>query len=161
LQHSKAILTSEVFTVSPPDYLRCLAGIWLRKYGLLFVIPAVVFAVLSMGDLRFLILSLMVVLLIVPLMMPLWYYYYMLTPEAAAAVLPKSVVIDSGNAISVKYEDPPEDSPWKRRPDETLAWSELRRSFRHRHFIVYQLDRPRIQLLIIPLKCLKANYAGR
>lgn len=135
----------------------CLAGIWLKRYGIIFAIPTVVSISLSVFDLRFLIVALMIVFLIIPLMMPLWYYYYMLSPEAASAVLDKTVLIIPERKLHIKYSPPGEDEPWKQRDDMIIDWSEIVGTFRCRNHLVYLLNRPRIQFIMIPLRCLKVN----
>lgn len=134
---------------------------WLRKYGIFFIGPALTFVALSTVDARFIIVALMVVLLIVPLMMPLWYYYYMLTPEVAAATLPHSVTATADRTVTVTYLPPDDDSDLPTRPSETFCCDKIKKVFRHRGFMVMTLDLPRMQFILIPLKCLKASYANR
>lgn len=151
------ILVTEYFSISPSDYLRCLAGIWLKRYGIFFAIPFLAAVALSAVDIRFIIVALMIVFLIIPLMMPLWYYYYMLSPEAASTVLTKKVTVVSDHHLQIQFEPPAEDEPWKPRADQRVEWSEIVRVFRFRGFLVYLLRRPRIQFIMIPFRCLKVN----
>lgn len=97
---------TNVFTTSPATYLRCLLGMWFKRYGLWVALPVVAAAVAGVAvDVRWLIVTLMMLMIALPMLMAYLYFYYMLTREARRAVLPMSVELEADGTLRISFAD--------------------------------------------------------
>lgn len=128
-------------------------------------------AVGAVVDVRFLFIALMLLFIVVPMLMSFLYTYYMLTPEARRAVTRKEVEIDEGNSLRLIYLPPEkvalktpllgvEVDPEDMTVDvvvpepETIEWSKIKRVKYGSRFVIYILDTPRLQFILVPYEAM-------
>lgn len=159
---------TQPFTTTSGDYLSTLMGIWIPRYGWTVALPLLICAAIGFTiDVRFLFIALMLLFIVIPMLMSFLYTYYMLTPEARRAVTRKEIEIDEGNELRLIYLAP-EKAPVKQPmlgveydsnniveevfvPEpETIKWDTIKRVKYTSKFIVYILDTPRLQFILIP-----------
>lgn len=163
---------TQPFTTTSGDYLSTLMGIWIPRYGWTVALPLIACAAIGLFvDMRFLLVAFMLLFIVVPMVMSFLYTYYMLTPEARRAVTRKEIVIDEDNEMKLIYL-PPEQSTFKEpklgeeyEPDdievktfvpdpETIKWKNIKSVKYTTRFVVYILDTPRLQFILIPYAAL-------
>lgn len=147
-------------------------GIWIPRYGWTVALPLIACAAIGVFiDTRFLLVALMLLFIVVPMVMSFLYTYYMLTPEARRAITRKEIVIDEDNEMKLIYL-PPEQPTLKEPklgeeynadnievksfvPDpETIKWKNIKSVKYTTRFVVYILDTPRLQFILIPYAAL-------
>lgn len=164
---------TDPFVTTSGDYLSVLMGLWLHRYGWLVVLPILLCAVIgAFVDVRFLFISLMLLFIVVPMVMSFLYTYYMLTPEARRAVTRKYVEISEGMSIRLVYlppekpiysepklgEDAPQEEIVVKIPEpENISWSDIRKVRYTSRFVVYILDTPRLQFVLVPYSAFKKS----
>ncbi|MCM1138543.1 MAG: hypothetical protein NC453_08235 [Muribaculum sp.] len=160
------------FTTNSGDYLSILMGIWIPRYGWAVALPLIVCAAIGLlFDVRFLFIALMLLFIVIPMLMSFLYTYYMLTSEARRAVTRKEVEIDDNNGVKLVYLPPEkpvfkepklgeeynneeiEVKPFVPEP-ETIKWEKVKSIKYTSKFVVYILDTPRLQFLLIPYTAL-------
>lgn len=165
------MIKTSPFTTSSGDYLSTLMGLWLPRYGWAVALPLVLCAIVGMiWDERFLFIALMLLFIVVPMLMSFLYTYYMLTPEARRAVTRKEVEIDEGKSLRLVYlppekpvyrtpklgdSNPPEEIIFPVPEPETIPWNKIKRIKHTSRFVVYILDAPRLQFLLVPYSAFK------
>lgn len=152
-------------------------SLWLPRYGWTILVPLVVCATIGLlGDVRFLLIALMLLFIVVPMLMSFLYTYYMLTPEARRAVTRKEVEIVEGQSLKLRYLPPEEKEAEEQRdrsrrmllpvareeekapeavvvavPEpETISWSDVVAVKYTSRFRVYILKGERLAFLLIP-----------
>ncbi len=98
-------MITEPFTTTSGDYMKCLLALWLPRYGWWLPVILAVFTGIgvTIGDVRYLIIALIIIFVGCPMLMSRLYIYYMLTPEARRAVLRKQVEIIENRQLTLTY----------------------------------------------------------
>ncbi|MCX4288316.1 MAG: hypothetical protein OSJ46_02340 [Duncaniella sp.] len=151
------MIVTKPFTTTSGDYMKCLLALWLPRYGWWLPVMLALFAGIgiSLGDVRYLIIALMIVFIVCPMVMSIFYIYYMLTPEARRAVLRKQVEIIENQQMTLTYLPADEDDNRRLPQPETIPWSEIKTILRIGTFRVYILRSPRLSFILIPYSMLK------
>lgn len=150
-------MITEPFTTTSGDYMKCLLALWLPRYGWWLPVILAVFTGIgvTIGDVRYLIIALIIIFVGCPMLMSRLYIYYMLTPEARRAVLRKQVEIIENRQLTLTYLPVDEDDDHRLPPPETIPWSEIKTILRIGAFRVYILRTPRLSFILIPYSALK------
>lgn len=98
------------YSTSPSCYIRIAMGEVLARYRWSITLPLTL-AIVSLlaagtfcGDIRYMLIALMLIFIITPGLLALAYFSVALTPAAALSVLPRHLVIIPGKEITVVYE---------------------------------------------------------
>lgn len=150
-------MITEPFTTTSGDYMKCLLALWLPRYGWWLPVILAVFTGIgvTIGDVRYLIIALIIIFVGCPMLMSRLYIYYMLTPEARRAVLRKQVEIIENRQLTLTYLPVDEDDDHRLPQPETIPWSEIKTILRIGAFRVYILRTPRLSFILIPYSVLK------
>lgn len=145
-------MITEPFTTTSGDYMKVLLALWLPRYGWCLPVLLAIFTGIgiALGDVRYLIIALMILFVVCPMVMSMFYIYYMLTPEARRAVLRKQVEIAENDRLTLTYLPVDEDDDRRLPPSETIPWSEIKTILRIGAFRVYILRSPRLSFILIP-----------
>lgn len=143
------IITTDLFTVKPGTYLRCLASRWLDIYGLRIGIPLL--AALFIGgafDLRIAISIIFLAMVATPMVGLIFYWRYGTIVDAARTVIPQRATIRTGYDITIEY------TPTETWPDPPVArhikWSDIVSVNRRSGLTVYYLKGSDLPMVIIP-----------
>ncbi|MDE6495718.1 MAG: hypothetical protein K2L30_05720 [Duncaniella sp.] len=150
-------MITEPFTTTSGDYIKCLLALWLPRYGWWLPVILAVFTGIgvTIGDVRYLIIALIIIFVGCPILMSRLYIYYMLTPEARRAVLRKQVEIIENRQLTLTYLPVDDDDHHRLPQPETIPWSEIKTILRIGAFRVYILRTPRLSFILIPYSALK------
>ena len=140
-------IESTTFTTSSAVYLRCLLGMWLKRYGLWLLLAAAIPTTVGIvyGDVRFFIITAMIIFLLAPMLIAFIFLNYLLTPAARQATLPKSVKHTPGGPLTITYHtDPPS--------TELIPASQIAGTTSWKSYRVLILKNHRPDFLLIPEK---------
>ncbi|MBD5369456.1 MAG: hypothetical protein HDR83_09385 [Bacteroides sp.] len=146
-------MKSEPFTSSPSAYLRYTMLVWMMSRGWLLFIPLFVSVALAsvLGDIRWAIVAVAYMLVCVPMILTPVALKYILTPSARRQLALKSVEIDPDRNIAIRYYDRnSDDDALIPGEGEIISASEVKAIFHFRRHTVIWLDKPDIQLILIP-----------
>lgn len=98
------------YTTSPSGYIRMAMGEVLARYRWSITLPLTLAIVTLLaagtfcGDIRYMLIALILIFIVVPGLLALAYFSAALTPTAAMCVLPRHLIIIPGKQITVVYE---------------------------------------------------------
>lgn len=142
------------FTTSPAVYIRCLLGMWFKRYGVWVVLPVIICAVLgAVADIRWFIAAMMIVFLLTPMLLAYLYFYYMLTPEARRAIMPMQLALHADGALDITYQPLPDSDTPAHAPEHLPAGTVKRTILRKRHLALV-LSGPRLAFILVPKSAL-------
>ena len=145
------------FTTSPGTYLRCLLGMWFKRYGLWVAITVLVSAVLGVTyDLRFVIVTLMLVMIVMPMLLSYIYIYYMLAPEARRAIMPMRVEMHNDGSMTLTYMADAIDGKPPHAP-ETISAADIRGLHTWHSYRVVVMRAKRMSFMLIPMSAIIAD----
>lgn len=110
---------SDSFRIEPRRYIKTIASRCLWRYGWIAAIPLAIVFALSLTDIRFIYLALMIIFVAYPMALMLLYYNYALKPQAVAATLNHHLEYDN-DCIIVVFD---EEHPLARTYD--IKWSDI------------------------------------
>ena len=143
------IIITDLFTVKPGTYLRCLALRWLDIYGLRIGIPFL--AALLIGgafDLRIAISIIFLAMVATPMVGLVFYWRYGTIVDAARTVIPQRATIRTGFEITIDYA--PTDI-WPDPPaSRHIMWNEIVSVNKSSGLTVYYLKGSDLPMIIIP-----------
>lgn len=146
--------STKTFTTSPAVYIRCLLGVWFKRYGVWIVLPVAVCGVMgAVADIRWVIVAMMIIFLLTPMLLAYLYFYYMLTPEARRAIMPMQLSLHADGALDIAYQPLPDsDSPTH--APEHLPAGTVKRTIERRRHIALVLAGPRLAFILVPTTAL-------
>ncbi len=133
--------------VSAGEYARTVFSIFFAENWFWFLFPLIFFALLSVFDVRFLIVALMVLFIIIPMIGALLYINYLLTLETRWSIVEKELLVgDEG--LTLRF------APGNMK-DAHIEWRQLKGMFSKGGLLVFPLRMRRYQYLVIPLKSIE------
>lgn len=97
------------FKISPKDYQKILFNRFINRWWFIFALLIGGISLLSVFNINFIYVALMVIFIIIPMIVTYLYFYYGLLPESRSAILEKSAEFtDNGITYIYKQEDKPD-----------------------------------------------------
>ncbi|MBO4994995.1 MAG: hypothetical protein J6C78_03405 [Muribaculaceae bacterium] len=149
---------TETFKTPPSVYFRYVMGQWCSRYWWTIAIPLSICGVLSIVDIRWILVALMVLFLGIPFVMANVYFYNLLTPSAQRAVMPKRLTITPRSAITITYYDCTDDEDPVVTKTETIEWAEIKSIKAFTSYFVIKFNDTAGSIMIIPYNVLKVNW---
>ncbi|MBO6249873.1 MAG: hypothetical protein J6N71_00815 [Muribaculaceae bacterium] len=123
-------------------YLSLLARMFFASNAVWLALPLLAGAVLSLLDVRWLIVSLMLVFIAVPMLLALCYIYYGLSEEARWSVMEKDITIGS-DGLLLEFAHP-------RMSNRLIGWNQVTRIVLNDGDVLLMLAVRRYTFLLIP-----------
>ena len=99
-------------------------------------------AIAIFGDVRFVIVALMVLVIVLPMILTLLYFYYGFSPEARWSIMEKDAVIDD-EGISLAFTD-------ERMKKHVIGWDDVRYIIEKEDVLMLMLRGKRYTCLMLP-----------
>lgn len=129
--------------ISSGDYAKIVFAQFLSEYWVFFLFPLLIGGCLSVFDVRFLIVVLMMVFLAVPFVVMWLYFYYMLTDSMIWSVSDKVIALADDRSMVLDFDNP------KLQP--VMIKSEaIKRSLTYKRYTLLQVEPNRFRFLVIP-----------
>lgn len=135
--------------VSASDYMRQLCGLYFAHKWIFFVLPVLLCACLSVVNVNFFLVALMLLFVVIPMVLSLLYFNYALTPEVRWSVLDKSIDIDD-NGLTLHF-----DAESKIDHDVVIPWNDVTSLIVKKRFLLLGLKVRRYAFLAIPVDAIK------
>lgn len=119
--------TTQEFKTSPSQYFGLHARRWHSRYWWTIAIPVTILAILSILDIRWLMINIMLFLIVRPIIIGGIYFSYTLTPWATKVIPPKYVRFVEGRNITLHFT-PNEFHPEPPEPS-IIQWSRIRKIY--------------------------------
>ena len=129
--------------ISSGEYARILFGIFFSEQWIWFVLPLLLFAALSIVDIRFIIVALMVLFIVIPMVISMLYFNYLLTVETRWSIVDKKIKAEKGK-LFIEFEDG-KSSPI------TIDKEEVSSVIVRSQYLLIELSVRRYQYLVVPV----------
>ncbi len=108
-------ITTKPCAVTPQHYFKMLLRIWLSRNWWVPVLPVIALVMLSVHNLLFIYVALMMLFVVVPMIFSFLWFSYMLHPDCRSSILTKTMEL-SEQGILCTYED---------ERTELIAWERI------------------------------------
>lgn len=141
------------FKIDSGAYAGILVKQYLAKMWWIYSLPAVIFIILGVNDIRFLLLALIYVFLVTPMIMAFALTMYGLVHESKYSILRKSVVADA-DGMEFTFIDNDGNVTEKSR----IEWSKIKHIHPTNKYLIFPLKKGRFRFIAIPYTAFEDKF---
>lgn len=139
------------FKISPKDYQKILFGRFVSRWWLVLALIIGMISLLSVFNINFIYVALMVIFIIIPMIVTYLYFYYGLIPESRSAILEKTAELtDEGIVYLYKQKDKPDRT-------ELFEWSSIKSVEAGKKWLLLIFRKSNYMFLCIPYSAFESN----